>query len=161
MKTFTTEKGNWLLVPVPEDTVSFELYDKESLPTAIIVYTKHELFKPGIPSPIVIPPGNWSIIGNVWELAEDDWKNVVPQGHSSIEHRTKPDDATGFTKSIDAYGRNKWTKVTDVFYKDYLKKPHHRAMGWTAHVASATESGVSLMRSLGVEEPHILLKQVG
>lgn len=51
-------------VEVPENTVHVELYDKDSLPVAIMVYIEdtNKLFKPGIPFPVPLPPGNWKIL---------------------------------------------------------------------------------------------------
>lgn len=72
-----TTLGTWIACKVPDDAYDFEIYEKESLPTALIVYTKHEHFKPGLPQPIVIPKGEWGIVGRAWELTEEQWKGIV------------------------------------------------------------------------------------
>lgn len=55
---------NVYAVEVPDNTVRAEIYEKESLPVAVMVYIedKHKLFKPGIPFPIPLPPGSWQFI---------------------------------------------------------------------------------------------------
>lgn len=85
------------------------------------------------------------------EMSEEECVPLVPYGTSSVEHMVEPKDLTGFVKSVDSYGRDLWTKVTSIFYKDFTKKPHHRSMSWTAHVATAKESLASLIRSHGYD----------
>lgn len=77
----TKEINGFVLVgDIPEDAVAFEIYDKESLPLAVIVYRKDPkgLFTPGIPEPHwPLTKGNYSIIGLANQLTEGDCKQIV------------------------------------------------------------------------------------
>ena len=80
MGVLQVKHGEYLFVEVPEDAVEFEIYDKESLPLAIIVYRKDPkgLFTPGIPEPHwPIPLGNWQIISHAKDITKQQTKGVV------------------------------------------------------------------------------------
>ena len=64
-------------VEVPEETVHYELYDKEDHPLAIMVYLKDKMFKPGLPVPIIINPGTWEIVCTSKEVTEEQAKGIV------------------------------------------------------------------------------------
>lgn len=71
--------GGFVLAEVPKDSVAFEIYDKESLPLAIIVYRKDPqgLFEPGIPEPHwPLPPGKYQIVGLAKDLTPDQWCEI-------------------------------------------------------------------------------------
>lgn len=80
-KTITLPSGEYLFLEVPEDSVAVELYDKESLPIAIIAYVKDPkgLFKPGIPMPIYPIPDGYELLGKglVGEVTDGDATGIV------------------------------------------------------------------------------------
>ncbi len=62
--TKTIQTDNAVLVEVPEGATKFEIYDKESLPMAILAYIPSPQFNNlPMPVPIVIPEGNYEILG--------------------------------------------------------------------------------------------------
>lgn len=64
---------------LPEDVISCEVYDKESLPVALIIYRKYPnvLFKPGIPEPHRLPPGTWKLICLGNQATEEEAREIV------------------------------------------------------------------------------------
>lgn len=72
-------------VKVPENAHSFEIYDKESLPLALMYYVTQS----GIhfPTPVIIPPGNWRILALATELNDEQKKEVI-QGNNGGENDT-------------------------------------------------------------------------
>ena len=67
---------------LPIDAVHFDIYDKESLPVALMYYTKHEFFEPGLPNIYVLPQGVWRIVGFANQLTDEEWSGIV-------EHKNK------------------------------------------------------------------------
>lgn len=145
-KELTTESGvRVVLVQVPKDADYFEISHQQ-----LCCYERDSEIFNMEGKPIPLPVGNWQL-KRFNEMSEEECVPLVPYGTSSVEHMVEPKDLTGFVKSVDSYGRDLWTKVTSIFYKDFTKKPHHRSMSWTAHVATAKESLASLIRSHGYD----------
>lgn len=69
------------VIDLPEDVVSCEVYDKESLPVALIIYREdpNGFFKPGLPEPHHLPPGNYKLICLGNQATEEEAREVVEQ----------------------------------------------------------------------------------
>jgi hypothetical protein len=84
---------------------------------------------------VKLPPGQWSKLGMSDKLTEDEWKKVVDW----------------YTDSNDSSYDPQYNETTyfDV-YKDYTT-------GDEGELETATESGFSLLKSKGIEVPHLIL----
>jgi hypothetical protein len=81
MTQITHLTGNYWAVEIPQDTVHIEVYDKESLPLALIAYIKDPkgLFTPGIPQPIYpLPNGQYKFLFLSSQVTEGDLKEICP-----------------------------------------------------------------------------------
>ena len=67
------------VIDLPEDVVSCEVYDKESLPVALIIYREdpNGFFKPGLPEPYPLPPGNYKLICLGLQATEEEAREIV------------------------------------------------------------------------------------
>lgn len=122
--------NNIYAVEMPEGTVSAEIYDKESLPLAIMAYVKdpNGMFKPGIPVPIYpIPPGSYTLLFLSKEGTDDDWRKII-KSFVYVDNET---------------GRGIY------YYKDY--EDIQQIVGADFSLDTPTESGHSLLRSKGLD----------
>lgn len=80
MKTVSLSTGEWLLVEVPEDslTVDWNITGKW-------IYLSPLSFR------IEIPPGQYSIVGIAKDLTEEQWKGIVEQYGDGYEHYMSDD----------------------------------------------------------------------
>lgn len=84
---------DFLLVEVPEDSVEFEIYDKESLPLAVMCYVKDPqgYFFPGIPNPVYpTPPGNYTIVGLAKDLSPDEYEEMFGINDIELDYKMNP-----------------------------------------------------------------------
>jgi hypothetical protein len=70
-------RDNFFAAEVPEETVHYELYNKEDHPLAVMVYLKDKMFKPGLPVPIQIDPGTWQIVCTSKEARIKDVTSII------------------------------------------------------------------------------------
>ena len=68
-----------IAVVTPEGSIDFEIYDKETLQMAVMCYKRIKMGDSTIkvPTPVIIPPGSYTIIGRASELTEEQAKEVV------------------------------------------------------------------------------------
>lgn len=83
----------------------------------------------------MLPPGNYTIIGLAKDLDDWEWNKISPE------------------KII----RNHQTGMTGVFFERFDKEPFDGAI---QYCRTATESGLSLLRSHGLTENTLIIKKV-
>lgn len=131
MKTIELSTGTLLVVATPDKTVAVELYDKESLPIALMCYVEDPAgrFKPGIPHPIYPIPERFQLLGHPSEITGEVWGKVVEvvSGWSSVLYYDYVTPCSDYRDIVDAA------------HKDPL------------------QSGLSLCAAHGIKETDVLL----
>lgn len=97
IKHFETQKGSFIAVRVPDGKdVYFTASD-----ALVIKHSKAES--------IILPPGNWQLIGKARELNEEQWSGIVayvPYGFYNYEHATDGDLPRNCCKTAKQSGKS-------------------------------------------------------
>lgn len=101
-------------------------------------------------TPVKIPDGNWQHLGQLSDIIEEQWKDIVDDPFiKGLSQYEKPSDLEGW-KYVNSPMGVRYEKDTHISFKDYNTLSDGLSIANQHLFGTAKESGISLLKANGV-----------